>query len=263
MAAALAGRHIVVTRPAGQAVHLAEALRALEARPVLFPLLAIHPLDDTTPLLELAMRLDGYTLAVFVSANAIRHALDVLLTHRRWPPQLRVATIGKHSEQALAAYDLGGQERRILAPPVRFDSEALLEAPELQDMRGQRVLILRGDGGRELLGDTLRSRGAEVDYATCYRRSSSRLDATPLLKLWEKSSLDAFTLTSSEGLHYLHDMLGHLGQAWLRKTPVFVPHARIAAECGRLGLQQTILTPPGDQGLVDGLVDYFAKRNSA
>ena len=263
MNAPLSGLHVVVTRPAGQAAHLAEALRAQGAKPVLFPVLAIHALKDITHLLELARRLDNVDLAIFVSANAIRHALDTLLAHRSWPVGLRVATIGKASEAVLAGYDLGGQEQHIIAPELRFDSEALLAGPELLAMSGRRVVIFRGDGGRELLGDTLLERGAQVEYVTCYQRSSSALDPAPLLKLWEANTLDAVTVTSSEGLHYLYEMLGRLGQAWLRKTPVFVPHARIEAEARHLGLHQLILTQPGDDGLLGGLTEYFTKQHGA
>ena len=89
------------------------------------------------------------------------------------------------------------------------------------------------------------------------------MDPAPLLKLWEAGTLEAITVTSSEGLHYLHEMLGRLGQAWLRKTPVFVPHMRIEAEAKRLGLHNLILTPPGDDGLLGGLADYFTKQNGS
>lgn len=250
----LAGRHVVVTRPAGQAAHFAEALVDAGAIPVLFPVLEIRALDDPAPLLEAALRLDGFDLAVFVSPNAIEKALAVILARRAWPPGVRVAALGKSSERALAAHGIGG----VISPPLRFDSEALLELPELIDVRGRRVVIFRGDGGREVLGDTLKARGAEVEYVTCYRRAQPALDPAPLLKLWEAGRLDAVTLTSSEGLRNFHAMVGHLGQAWLRKTPAFVPHARIAEQARAFGLANVIATAPGDDGLMAGLVQYFA-----
>lgn len=249
----LAGRHIVVTRPAGQIAHLATTLADLGAQPVLFPVLAIAPLDDVTPLLDVALRLDRYDLAAFVSPNAIEQALSVILPRRPWPATLRIAAIGKSSELTLERFGL----KADMSPSLRFDSEALLEHPGLQDVRGWKVLIFRGDGGRELLGDTLRERGAEIEYITCYRRSRPETSPAPLLKLWSEQRLDAITLTSSEGLRNLFEMVGALGQAWLKKTPVFVPHARIAEQARVLGLQQVVATGPGDDGLVAGLVQYF------
>lgn len=252
---ALAGRRIVVTRPAGQATHLAQQLVALGAQPVLFPVLAISPVADTTPILDAAIRLDQYDWAVFVSPNAVEHALKVILAQRHWPASVRVATVGHSSEQALARHGI----REVVAPQQRFDSEALLALPEFANVAGQRVVIFRGDGGRELFGDTLKARGAEVDYVTCYRRSKPTLDPAPLLKLWQEGRLDAVTVTSSEGLRNLYEMVGKLGQGWLRHTPTFVPHARIAEQARALGLHQVIETAPADAGLLAGLLEYFSR----
>lgn len=251
--APLEGRHIVITRPTGQAAHLASALAALGAKPVLFPVLTIFDIEDTSPLLDLAARLDQFDWAAFVSPNAVEKALGFLLAHRAWPPHLRVATIGRSSEQALAKFGIGN----VVAPQERFDSEALIALPELQDMAGKRVVIFRGDGGRELLGDTLAARGATVEYVACYRRGRPDLDPAPLHKLWSDGRLDAVTVTSSEGLRNLYDMVGKLGQAWLRKTPAFVPHPRIAEQARALGLHEIVLTGPGDDGLVKGLCEHF------
>ena len=253
---ALAGRHVVVTRPAGQATHLAEALLALGAHPVLFPVLAIEDVADVTPLLDAAIRLDSYDWAVFVSPNAVEKALKVILAERAWPARLRVATVGKSSEQALAARGITD----VVAPQERFDSEALLALPEFTDVAGQRVIIFRGDGGRDLFGDTLKERGAAVDYVTCYRRVKPALDPAPLIRLWEAGRLDAVTLTSSEGLRNFWEMIGKLGQGFLKRTPVFVPHARIAEQARALGLSQVILTAPADAGLLAGLTDYYSHR---
>lgn len=250
----LAGKHVVVTRPAGQAVHLAEALSAHGAHPVLFPVLAIAPLDDPATLRDVAIRLESYDLAVFVSPNAVEQALAIVLAHRRWPEGVRVATVGLSSERALAGYGI----HDVIAPRDRFDSEALLALPALQSVQGRRVVVFRGDGGRELLGDTLLARGATVDYVTAYRRSCPDIDPAPLIRLWTREALDAVTLTSSEGLRNFHAILGKLGQAWLRKTPTFVPHERIAEQARALGLHQVILTGPGDDGLMAGLLAYFS-----
>lgn len=255
----LAGRHVVVTRPAGQAAHFATALTGAGAIPVLYPVLEIRDIEDVSPLLDAAIRLDSYDLAVFVSPNAIERALAVILPRRAWPAALRVAALGKSSERELARHGM----HDVISPPLRFDSEALLELPELIDVGDKRVIIFRGDGGREVLGDTLKARGASIDYVTCYRRARPQLDPAPLLKLWEEGQLDAVTLTSSEGLRNFFDMVGRLGQAWLKKTPAFVPHVRIAEQAQALGLAKVIPTGPGDDGLMAGLVQYFASHGNA
>ena len=250
----LAGRHIAVTRPRHQARHLQDLIAEAGGETVLFPLLTISDVEDPAPLRALAPQLDEYDLAVFVSPNAVERALEPLLALRAWPAHVAVATVGKGSERALARFGL----TRVIAPVQRFDSEALLELPELQQMAGKRVLIFRGDGGRELLGQTLAARGARVDYLSCYRRGKPAGDAAALLVLQARGQLDALTVTSSEGLRNLVDMAGEGGRAALATVPLFVPHSRIAAEAAKLGLSQVIVTPPGDEGLLAGLSDYFS-----
>lgn len=252
----LTGRHVVVTRPAGQAGTLAAAIRAAGGIPVCFPVLAIRALEDTRPLADLARRLEEFDVAVFISANAVEHGLGTILALRAWPPGIAVAAIGKSTERAAARFGI----RDVIAPRVRFDSEALLEAPQLAQpaIRGKRVVIFRGDGGRELLGDTLVARGATVEYVTCYRREAPRADPAPLLELWARGALDAITFTSSEGLRNLWDMLDEEGRTRMRETAAFVPHPRIAEQAHALGLHDVRLTGPGDDGLLAGLVASFA-----
>ena len=257
----LAGRHIVVTRPQAQAQGLADGIAAAGGIPVPFPVLAIFDVEDVQPIIDVADRLEQFDLAIFISPNAVNKALNVVTARRSWPESVGVACIGKSSEKELARYGF----RDVIAPQGRFDSEALLELPPLAAERiaGRRVVIFRGDGGRELLGDTLIARGAALEYVECYHRGKPRLDAAPLLKLWARDELDAITVTSSEGLRNLFDMVGKLGQQWLRKTLLFVPHGRIAEEAQRLGLVRVILTAPGDDGLLGGLVERFSGNDAA
>lgn len=251
----LAGRRVLVTRPAGQSARMAALIRAAGGEPVLFPALEILDAESLQPVFELIDRLETFDLAIFVSANAVNKALALVQARRPWPAGLRVATVGRGSERALERHGFAA----IIAPRVRFDSEALLDLPELKDVAGKRLVIFRGDGGRDLLGDTLAARGARAEYAECYRRGRPQADAAPLLALWQKHELDALTVTSSEGLANLHDMLGEAGRQWMQQTPLFAPHERIAAAARALGARTVVLTGPGDEGLVAGLVAFFAK----
>ncbi|MBS1160839.1 MAG: uroporphyrinogen-III synthase [Proteobacteria bacterium] len=250
----LAGKTIVVTRPRAQAAPLAEAIMAAGGRALLFPLLEIAPAADPGELQQAVSRLADYALAVFISPNAVDHALPAILAAGRWPLALRPAALGPGTVKALAAHGVGG----CLLPNRRFDSEALLELPELAapQVGGRRVAIFRGDGGRELLADTLRARGALVDCVTCYRRGGPPGDSAPLLDAWRAGRLDALTVSSSEGLRHLLAMLDGEGRAFLYDTPLFVPHARIAENARALGLDKIILTDAADAGIIAGLGAY-------
>lgn len=250
----LAGRTIVVTRPRDQAALLAEAIAAAGGTPLTFPLLEIAAADDPEPLARAVAHLADYGLAVFISPNAVAYSLPAVLAGGPWPPQLMPAAVGQGTVKALEARGIWG----CVAPSERFDSEALLEMPALQAkvVAGKRVAIFRGDGGRELLADTLRERGAEVDCITCYRRSAPAAGPGALMAAWQAGALDAITVSSSEGLRYLVDMLDAEGRARLAATPVFVPHARIAENARLSGLQQVVLTAPADAGIIAALCAY-------
>lgn len=250
----LAGRTIVVTRPLAQSASLAAAIRAEGGDALVFPLLEIAPTDDPGALAEAAARLADYALAIFISPNAVEHALPALLARGRWPAGLIPAAVGQGTVKALAAHGIAG----CVAPDERFDSEALLALPALSagQVAGRRIAIFRGDGGRELLADTLRARGAEVDCVSCYQRSGPADGIAQLLDAWRAGRLDALTVSSSEGLRYLVDLLDAEGRSYLQNTPVFVPHARIADNARALGLSNIILTDAADAGMVAGLRAY-------
>lgn len=249
----LAGKGILVTRPAHQAKDLTRLISEAGGRPILFPVIEILDVEDLRPLLAIVDRLADFDLAVFISPNAVDKAMNVIAARGGLPSGLRVAAVGKGSARELRRF--GAAE--VLVPQGRFDSEGLLELPDLQNMAGKRVVIFRGDGGRELLGDALVARGASLTYAECYRRSRPRADAAALLRAWARGEVSAVTVTSGEGLHNLFDMVGKLGQQWLKKTPVFAAHPRIGAIARELGVAQVVVTGPGDEGLANGLKRFF------
>jgi uroporphyrinogen-III synthase len=220
-----------------------------------FPAIDILDADDPAPLRAAADQLDAYDLAVFVSPNAVDKAMTAIRARRAWPPGLRAATVGKASEQALARHGVDG----VIAPSDRFDSEALAALPALADVRGWRVVVFRGDGGRELLGDTLRSRGATVDYVACYRRARPAADPGPLVRALERGEIDAVAVSASEGVRNLFDLAGEAGRERLRRTPLFAPHPRIAAAARALGCEQVVETAPGDEGLAAALAAFWAR----
>lgn len=249
----LSGRGIVITRPVGEAHILAELVSAAGGTPIMFPAIEILDTADLKPLYDLIARLDEYDAAVFVSPSAVVKAMYLITSRRRLPAGLKCATIGRGSLKTLQRFGV----REAVAPEGRFDSEALLALPLFQNVAGKRVVIFRGDGGREVLGDTLTARGALIEYAVCYRRGKPVADTASLLKSWARSEIAALVFTSSEGLRNFFEIVGEPGQSLLRKTPVFVPHPRIAEAARALGLTKVLESESGDEAITASLVNYF------
>ena len=144
-------------------------------------------------------------------------------------------------------------------PASTFDSDGLLEMPELSDVRGKRVVIFRGNGGRGQLGDALRQRGAEVTYVECYRRAAPATGAAGLSEALRDARAHALTLTSSEGLDNLCMLLEGADLRRLQQLPAFVPHPRIAEHARSLGFAP-VATGAADSGLIAGLLEWFARH---
>lgn len=253
----LAGKGIVITRPAAQAGRLAALIEAAGGVALLFPSIEISGVADSGPLDALIARLHEFDLAVFVSPNAAQMGMARIRARRELPANLALAAVGPGSARELAALGCAA----VLSPAGRGDSESLLALPQLGQPRGMRVVIFRGDGGRELLADTLAARGAQVEYATCYRRTRPALDPAPLIAAWRRGALDAVTATSSEGLRNFCEMVGAAGTAYLVATPVIVPHPRIAQAARELGITRVLVaSEPGDEGVVAALTEYFGER---
>ena len=253
MSGPLQNKRILVTRPAAQAAILAEKIAAKGGDPVFFPLLEIGPTDDQFALQYALSQIDDYAMAVFISPNAVDLGLPFMLVRGYWPAGLQAVAIGQSTAAQLMAQGV----KHVIVPSQRFDSEALLELPEFMEpvVSGKRVLILRGNGGRELLAEGLSKRGAQVDLVTCYKRSAPT-DGSLIQSLLHNNRLDALTISSSEGLRNLLTILDAEGCQRLRILPVFVPHRRIAEVSSELGLQNVVLTGPADAGIVEGLCTH-------
>ena len=256
----LAGLHILVTRPAGQAQGLMDKLAALGARPLHFAAVEIVEPHDIAGLKAVVADLAAFDWAIFISPNAVTRAFNLMQGWgQAWPPKVRMAAIGRGSARELQRLGF----RDILVPDGRFDSESLLSMSPLQDMQDQRVVVFRGEGGRELLGDTLAARGARVRYAECYRRAAPSADISGLLRAWARHGLDAVIVTSVEGLHHLYDALGQVGRQWLTKTPLVVVGTRQRDACRALGLQGPLIVAAGadDETLIAALCSWHAGKN--
>lgn len=246
--APLAGRGVLVTRPARQAGAFAQKLAALGASPIVFPAIVILPPDDFAPLAAVHARLLDFDVAVFVSANAVEFGAP---DASRWPKGLVAIAPGPGTAEALAAVGIAP----VIHPATTFDSESMLSLPELSGLHGRRVIVFRGERGRELLSASLRQRGAHVETVTCYRRAAPSTGATGLEEALRGGRVHALTFTSSEGVDNLWSIVDDEGRRLLARLPAFVPHPRIARRAQDRGMHVT-LTAGGDAGLLAGLLRW-------
>lgn len=249
---------VLVTRPSHQAGGLCRLIETEGGRPIRFPVLEIQDPQDKTALHAVIDRLDHFDIAIFISANAVERALNQIRARRTLPPGLLLAAVGKASARELQRLGL----RADIVPPSKFDSEGLLATEALQNVAGKRIVIFRGEGGRELLAETLAQRGARVEYAEVYRRVQPRADVTGLMKLWARGEIDVVVVTSNESLQNLFDMVGPLGRQWLRETPLVVISERTAELAHSLGFRRppSIASQASDTGLVEAIARWRRAR---
>jgi uroporphyrinogen-III synthase len=246
----LDGISVLVTRPVHQAESLCQMIKNAGGKALPCPVIEIVEIPNNSSLHHAAKQLDRFYLAIFISVNAVQYAMPILLDkQKQWPKNVLVATVGKKTLEHL-------NERwqlSVLCGVEPYNSETLLQRSELQSetVRGRRIVIFRGEGGREFLAESLRLRGAEVSYVNVYRR------VQPIPPDWnEQQKPDIAVVTSREGLQNLFAMFD--GQPWLRQTPLVVMSERVRAEAQVLGVQATTVVAQAacDEGLFNALIKW-------
>lgn len=250
----LAGRTIVITRPERQIADLAGLIENAGGNALRFPAIEIESVGS--PALDSVIdRLVSFDLAIFISRNAVEQGLARVRERRTWPTALAVAAVGEGTRRVLEAQGIAN----VFSPDGPADSEAVLAHAQLRSVAGKRIVIFRGEGGRELLATTLRERGASVEYAECYRRRIPASDPRPLIAQLSRGEVDAIVVSSGEGLANFAALLGEPARALLAAAPLFVPHRRVAEQARALGVADAIVAGVANAALLAALVAYFRR----
>ncbi len=254
----LGGLKVLVTRPEHQAEHLCQLIEAQGGQVERLPALRILPLAGGVAGDRLA-QVGHYDVIIFISTNAVRHALPWLpaTPWHRFPPQ--ILAVGRATAEIIRAVGLP----LAWTPRERFDSEALLASPALSAVDGKRVLIVRGEGGRTLLGQTLATRGAQVDYAEVYRRVLAHPVDDRLFREWHQR-VAVTTATSNDLLDSLWTLAGETAQPLLRETPLVVISRRMAEHACQLGFRAIYqASQAGDEAIVECLCARWGHSTTA
>jgi uroporphyrinogen-III synthase len=239
---------VLVTRPAPQCALLCEEIVRQGGSAIPFPAVEIEPL-----MIAAAAAPVEFDLVVFVSVNAVEHGAARVSKGAR----TRIAAIGRATAAALAAAKLAAD----IVPDAGFTSEALLAHPQLQLASGARVLIVHGEGGRELLKETFVTQGMTVETLEVYRRKRPQVDAARVAELearWSDEGIDVVTVTSIETLENLRAMLTERGRQLLSSTTLLVPSRRIVAAAVGAGLRNDAIVAAGadDASMIGALAQW-------
>jgi uroporphyrinogen-III synthase len=249
----LQGCRVLVTRPVAQAEALCERIEQAAGIALRLPALAIEAVHDHVSQQRCHSAADNDWL-IFISRNAVEHARPCLPGNL--PARLKIAAIGQATATALSAAGLPVE----LVADSAGTSESLLTAPALAEMSGQRVLILRGEGGRERLAETLRERGAQVDYADLYRRVRPETTPGELSRLLD-SGIDILTIASGETLDNLLAMAEE-EQRDIRSLPLVVMSERLLMLARERGFTDTVIiaTEASDKGMVEAIGQWLEAK---
>lgn len=250
----LRGCRVLVCRPQPEADRLVAAFHAAGAEARALPLLERLPLPDTAATRTAIQNLDQFHHVIAVSPYAARQLLALIDT---WWPQL---PLGLHW------YGVGQGTARVLQqaglqphwPSTGVDSEALLALPELARLSGQKVLLARGENGRELLRDTLQQRGAQVTPLALYRRQCPADAGQRLDTLLRDFDPHAVVLLSGETLNNFI-ALGENSDHTLYQRLLVVPVQRVADQAARAGFHNLCIPPElSDHQVIAAVAQHLA-----
>jgi len=224
---------VLVTRPAGQAKPLCEALVNTGYCAFEQPLLELQQRSGITPEFHRHIEnLDNYQHIIFISGNAVRYGMEKM--QQNWPQFPRgntVYAIGETTAMMLRQYGL----EVSCADAGQMTTESLLELDQLQRMHGQKVLIVKGVGGRNTLREALSARGAGVDELACYERKCPELAPGELAGKLSTWNINIVLLSSGEGFCNMLTLLRPAETIKLYTMPLIVPSARVAGMAREAG----------------------------
>jgi len=255
VAAGLQGQVILNTRPRHQQAELSALLEQNGARVLSFPVIEIVPVEDPDLEQRLAREIPQFDILLFVSRNAVDGAFR-MLDASQFASNLSLGVIGTATRRALADRVTNLDQCLVAGEP--YNSEALLDADELQQVAGKRILIFRGQQGRNLLGEELAARGAEVRYCEVYRRELPQCDRSAFNRLVAGTFPTLAVLTSNEGMHNLFELVDADAAERLRRIPWLLISERMRESAMKLGHNATIVIArsASDEGVHQSIIEW-------
>ena len=253
----LRGSGILITRPRHQSENLRWLIEKSGGKAVVIPTIEIADPSNFANLRDVTARLCEFDIAIFISANAVNKGLGWLRDqHIPWPDGLDVAAVGQATAKAL---ETSGINVNII-PKGKFDSEGLLSHPDMGSMDGKRVIIFRGQSGREHLACTLKKRGAHVEYAEVYQRCKPDTNLAQALDTAQRNNIGVIVTTSNEGLENLVAITDPDLRGWLQNIPLIVLSGRGAEKAKTLGFRTIVISPQASDDAIMDTIKRIIER---
>jgi uroporphyrinogen-III synthase len=265
----LAGLAVLITRPEGQSDELLAMIEEAGGIACHFPVMQITALDveeDSERLQrsrQTVLNLDQYRHIIVISANAAKFGLELI--DQYWPQlplDLHWYAIGQATATALQKSQIAVEGSTAPIDTKTMNSEALIKHANLQQLHHEKVLIIRGVGGRNYLKEQLLLRGAKVDYLECYqRRKVDRRDGE-LIQFIRNNAINTLCVNSAESIDYFSDLLGNGDLTKIQSLPLIVPSARVAAHAEKKGYSFAVTAEnAGNAAVAAALCNIANKRH--
>lgn len=256
------GIKVLVTRPEHQAEVLCNAIENMGGTAIRFPTIVIKPMADQVATKMVLHNISQYDMGIFVSRNAVDWTIKLLSGKTSVPKKLIankliLIAIGTATARAL---------KQVSSAPVitnnGANSETLLDLNVLsgEAIRGKKIIIFCGRGGREHLAITLRARGARVDCAEVYRRDCPKYDRSVIDKLWASNTPDVVIVTSNNGLENLFVLCdGQQCNLLLNKQLIVISERMLAyAKKFKFTKPPILADENADAGILKAIVKWVA-----
>jgi uroporphyrinogen-III synthase len=261
--ASLRGVRVLIARPYDQGISLTSRLRGLGAEVLQFPTIEVEATPNSQSLKNCFLNLDQYDHIVAISVHAVRFGLNWV--DQYWPQlplNIKWYAVGEKTAEALREADI-----QAITSKAGYDSESLLNLSELTELAHQKILILRGFGGRELLKQQFEQRGAKVDYADLYQRNCPNYTVSEINDALITFSPDILIALSGETLHNLVKISQNKdiaidGRPAITDKAVLVPSNRVADQARSLGFSKVWVPQAlNEQALIDCIESNYVTLN--
>lgn len=248
-------QRIMITRPAHQAGKLADDIEAAGGTTFLFPTLEILPAKFSAKDKEIIEQIQKFDIIIFISPNAVEHGLNQLQSLSTLNNNIQLATIGQGSAKALKS-KLGKQPD--ICPQENFNSEGLLATEAMQNVANKRILIIRGNGGRQQLKQTLEQRGALVEYLNVYQRVKPKVNNSDLEQYLQNNEIAAIVITSAESLKNLIELTPPKVTLKLLELPLLLINKRLIDIAHKAGFTKKLMvaSEASDEAIFETLKEY-------